>query len=124
MTLVLSCHLALTRKTTALMAVTDRTKLNTSAEMMAGRIKGKTIRQRVVANEARNVTEASSSALSIWANAAMPLRMPTGMFRKINEMTRMAAPPVKRRGGWLKARMYPMPITVPGTAKDSMEVNS
>jgi len=66
--------------------------------MIAGRINGSTIRRSVVAYEARSVTEASSSALSIWASAAMPLRMPTGIFRKMNEMTRMAAPPVSRSG--------------------------
>src|SRR5574337_965782 len=104
MTLVESCHLALTRKTTALMAVTDRTKLNTRAEIMAGRISGSTIRRTVVANDARNVTEASSSALSICASAAMPLRIPTGMFRKMKEITRMSAVPVSRNGDWLKAR--------------------
>src|SRR5574341_825133 len=43
MTLVDSCYLALTRNTTALMAVTDRTKLKTSAEMIAGRIRGRMI---------------------------------------------------------------------------------
>lgn len=98
--------MALTKKTTVLMAVTDRTKLNTRAEMIAGRISGSTMRRSVAAKDARSVTDASSSARSICASAGDAARdIPTGMFRKMNEMTRMLAVPVSRNGDWLNAMM-------------------
>jgi hypothetical protein len=54
--------------------------------------------------------------------------MPTGIFLKIRSVVMIQAVPVNTNGNsadlWLKARIYPMPTTVPGTAKVSMDTNS
>jgi len=109
---------------TALMAVMARTNENTNPEKIAGRIRGSTILLNVRRLLAPNVMEASSRARSICCKAAIAERMPTGMLRKIKQIIRMAAEPVKINGAVLNDMTYPIPTTVPGIAKLSIEVNS
>jgi len=75
---------------TALTAVIACVKLNTSVATMAGFNSGSTMCVSVRQVEARKVDEASSSDLSICANAAIPARTPTGMLRKTKHSTRIA----------------------------------
>ena len=56
--------------------------------------------------------------------AASPARMLVVMSRKTKQTTRMSPVYANSTGGVLKARMYAMPTTVPGTAKFSIAMNS
>ncbi len=103
MTFVLNCHLALTRNTTALMAVTARTKLNTRAERIAGS------NQRQNNAPERHGKRGPQRYRSL-LQRLVDLRQggdaapdPHGMFRKMKEITRMVAVPVRRKGDWLNA---------------------
>ena len=59
----------------------------------------------VVKLDAPSVSEASSRLLSSWLIDAMPARTPTGMLRKMKQITRMMPVPVSSIGGTLNARM-------------------
>ena len=91
---------------------------------MAGFSNGISTLRKVVAPLAPSVVEASSRLLSICAIEAMPARTPTGMLRKTLQAISTRAVPVISIGGTLEARMYEMPITVPGIANESIVPNS
>ena len=90
---------------TALIAVIALTKLNTKAAIMAGLNRGSSTFRRVVQDLAPNVRDASSKLGSSWLIAAMPARMPVGMFRKMKHTTSITPVPVISIGGTLNARI-------------------
>jgi hypothetical protein len=110
------------------MAVIERTKQFANPEKNAGVIMGRVIFLNVSELSAPKSMEASSMEGSICSMAAIPFLIPTGRFLNTSRTMIMNPVPVKavgiNRDGVLKARIYPIPTTVPGTAKVSILENS
>jgi len=73
--------------------------------MIADRMSGMTTRRSVVAVPALRVEDASSRLGSSCVRAATPLRIPTGIPRKMNASTMIRPVPVICNAPALKARM-------------------
>lgn len=113
-----------TRKMTALIDVIDRTNEYTNPENNADFINGKETRQNVVKLFAPKLVEASSIEGSTCLKLFAPASIPTVIFLNVNAIIKIAAVPVSSKGLSLKARTYPIPTTVPGTANVRIVENS
>jgi hypothetical protein len=112
------------RKTTAETVIIPTMNVYTNPARNAEPIRGTTMRQKVARSPAPSAREASSMAGSSWWSLEIPASIPTGSSRKAVLRTRIARLPVSTSGGVLKSRMYPTPITVPGTASPKRAANS
>jgi len=107
------------RKITVLTAVMARTNEYTRPEKNACLSIGKLMRRKVTAPVAPSIVEASSIDLSICKSVEVPASIPTGIFLNANAIISKKADPVHINGLSLNARIYPIPTTVPGTAKSA-----